>query len=84
MLQKISEDVLRMYRAHGRIHWPESAWKELKAIAWKTGDPKLLELGGEEGLRKQIEALTRHVVEEGENKQKAKDNRKVVRDWHGH
>ena len=84
MLERISEEALRNYRATGHIHWPQSAWDELKTVAWKTGDPHLTDLGGEEQLRKQIEALTRHIVETGEMKQKEKNRKKVVLDYHGH
>lgn len=84
MLNRITEDMLRTYRETGTILWPASAWEELKLVAWRTGDPKLLDLGGEEQLRKQIVALTRHVVETGERKQRAKDSKKVALDYHGH
>lgn len=84
MLERISADALRSYRATGQINWPKSMWDELKVLAWKNADPGLTDLGGEEQLRRQIQALTRHIVETGEMKQKEKNAKKVVLDYHGH
>lgn len=83
-LNRVALDALNTYRVTGRIAWPKSAWDELKVLAWKTGDPHLTDLGGEDQLRRQIEALTRHVVETGEMQQKENDQRKSVLDWAGH
>jgi hypothetical protein len=84
VLEGISRAAIESYRRTGRIIWPASAERELKEIAWKTGDPTLTDLGGIDQLQRQVAALTRHVLETNEVSQKQQDGHRTTVDWTGH
>ena len=75
LLQRLVQDGLKSYKAFGRVEWPKSIQDELRVLGWKDGDPNFWG---------QAEALARKFIEEGANIQRAKDQRKVTLDWHGH
>lgn len=75
LIDRLVADGLKSYRAYGYPVWPKSVQDDLKALGWKEGDPRLYE---------QVEALARKYIEEGAQKQRAKDARKSTLDWHGH
>lgn len=75
LVNRLYEDGLKTYQAHGYPVWPKSIQDELAVLGWQIGNPD---------LRGQVEALARKYVEEGARKQREKDQKKSVLDWHGH
>ena len=84
MFDRLAVTALDAYRRTGRVEWPASIQRELKELAWKNGDPRLVDFGGEDQVYRQVEALTRMYIEKSSNKQKAQDQKKSALDWHGH
>jgi len=84
MFDRLAVTALDAYRRTGRVEWPTSIQRELKELAWKNGDPRLTDFGGEDQVYRQVEALTRMYIEKTSNKQKVQDKKKSALDWHGH
>lgn len=75
LVERLVHDARMFKGGDGLIHWPKSIEAELKLIGWKEGEPFLLD---------RIEELAGRFLVKAANQQRESDQRKVVKDWHGH
>lgn len=81
MLKRILEDAITSYSKTGRASWPASVQRVFQELA--VDDPTILNEGGIEQVIRQGKALARHVVETGENQQRAQDRKRTTLGWSG-
>lgn len=75
LVERLVHDARRSQQTFGYVKWPKSIEDELRLIGWKEGEPLLLE---------RIEQLAGRFMEKAAHQQRESDQRKVVKDWHGH
>ena len=83
LLKRLMDDMLRVKALVGRYVPPDSIAERIRYVAWRTGDPKLLERI-EQVEPEAVRVYAAFLMEDAAAKQKEVDAKKVALDWHGH
>lgn len=75
LFERLVEQGMTSYRAHGYPVWPRSIQAKLTALGWKPNDPDVYG---------QCRALAEQLFIEAGHKQAAKDRKRTTAGWHGH
>lgn len=83
LVRRLLSEMRKVKQVLGKAVVPESVAAQIRHVSWIEGDPGLLDRI-EQVEPAAIETYAKFLMQDAASRQRAKDQKKVVLDWHGH